>query len=337
LATVLVLGSATYELVAIHPYELSYYNTLIGGPRGAWNRGMELSYWYDAFTPRTIARLNTLFPHDAHVGFPNDLSAPSTFSELQSLGELRGDLKLDSLGDDYPYLWLLTHDSKATANSRLLFVLAPWYAEWPRQLDGLRVLTVTSPRAAARAVALWLLCDAADTSPPEPPRAPEWARRFPLVARLWGDGLDRVHRLALNEPIFAWATSDPDGLRAAAQALTSWARSSDKLTVQTRAQQVLKWLDSSGGMLPQATPPEFAGIAPFDNHPRAFELLCSLVRYDRRTPFASDLLKRRPDALLDAIEILCRRADAVRRVMTRYGYTDPDSIGGYLDRDLAHD
>ena len=35
----------------VHPYELSYYNELIGGPRGAWARGFELTYWYDAFNP----------------------------------------------------------------------------------------------------------------------------------------------------------------------------------------------------------------------------------------------------------------------------------------------
>ncbi len=45
----LVLGSAALALIRIHPYELSYYNELIGGPRGAWERGFELTYWYDAF------------------------------------------------------------------------------------------------------------------------------------------------------------------------------------------------------------------------------------------------------------------------------------------------
>ena len=35
----LVLGSAAYSLVRIHPYELSYYNELVGGPRQAWRTG----------------------------------------------------------------------------------------------------------------------------------------------------------------------------------------------------------------------------------------------------------------------------------------------------------
>ena len=37
----LVVGSAAGALLDIHPYELSYYNELIGGPRGAWTRGFE--------------------------------------------------------------------------------------------------------------------------------------------------------------------------------------------------------------------------------------------------------------------------------------------------------
>ena len=28
-------------------------------------------------------------------------------------------------------------------------------------------------------------------------------------------------------------------------------------------------------------------------------------------------------------------ADEIERVLSRYGYTDPRTIGGYLDRDLA--
>ena len=38
--------------------------------------------------------------------------------------------------------------------------------------------------------------------------------------------------------------------------------------------------------------------------------------------------------LIEAVEILRTHRDAVVQVMTRYGYTDPEAIGGYLDRDL---
>ena len=92
----LVLVPAAWQLVRIHPFELSYYNELIGGPRGAWKAGFELSYWYDAFNDRTLAEINDVkvLPPQAAVDFLNEKSNPDTFHELQSLGYLRGDLYL---------------------------------------------------------------------------------------------------------------------------------------------------------------------------------------------------------------------------------------------------
>jgi hypothetical protein len=46
------------------------------------------------------------------------------------------------------------------------------------------------------------------------------------------------------------------------------------------------------------------------------------------------LLKARPEALVEAVQILINHTGAAVRVMTNYGYTDPELIGGYLDRDL---
>ena len=76
----------------IHPYELSYYNELIGGPRGAWERGFELTYWYDAFNGPVIADLNRRLPPNAEIDFFNDLTDSSVivFQELQSLGVAAG-------------------------------------------------------------------------------------------------------------------------------------------------------------------------------------------------------------------------------------------------------
>jgi 4-amino-4-deoxy-L-arabinose transferase-like glycosyltransferase len=337
-ASLLVLGTAAYELAAIHPYELSYYNQVIGGPRGAWQNGFELSYWYDAFTPQTIAKLNQRLPVGAHVGFPNDLSAPATFSELQSLGELRGDLHVDTQGGEYPYLWLLTHDSKAMAYSRLLFALAPWYHESPTQLNGLRVLTVASPRAAARAVGLWLLTDDADRSEPDPPSSPDWVRRYvPFLGRLWGDGLEKVKRLATNEPLLKWARHEPESLRASARVLVAWAKQTEGSVLSQRSREIREWLAENGGRVPETIPKTFAKLEPFNAQPRVFELYATMVRYDEKLPFSSDLLKKHPNEFLDAIQILCARPDEVRRVLQRYSYTDPDSIGGYLDSELPHD
>src|SRR5262249_28738497 len=82
-----VLGSAAVGLIRTHPYELSYYNEWIGGPRGAWERGFELSYWYDAVNGPVIDDLNRRFPPRAQVDFLNDLTKTSigVFQDLQNL------------------------------------------------------------------------------------------------------------------------------------------------------------------------------------------------------------------------------------------------------------
>ncbi len=148
----LAIGPAAWQLARIHPFELSYYNELIGGPRGAWKKGFELAYWYDAFNEKTIEEVNRVLPKDASVAFSSILSTPPTFLELQTLGALRGDLVVGYReGDPPPFMWLLTQDSKATALSRLLFVMRPFYERRPKQLEGLRVFAVTNPAAYARA------------------------------------------------------------------------------------------------------------------------------------------------------------------------------------------
>jgi len=128
----LVLAPAAMDLVRIHPFELSYYNALIGGPRGAWHRGFELTYWFDGFNGRTLEELNQKLPPGAELDFPNELTNPMTLQEIQTLGALRGDIELggevkfhgrkyDRLG----HVWLQTQDSKATAFTRLLFAMRP--------------------------------------------------------------------------------------------------------------------------------------------------------------------------------------------------------------------
>lgn len=132
LLAALVIVPAAADVVRIHPFELSYYNALIGGPRGAWHRGFELTYWFDAFNSQTLAELNEKLPADAEVDFPNDLTNPMTFQELQMLGALRSDINLGGevkkLGLKYEtlgHVWLQTQDSKATTFSRLLFAMRP--------------------------------------------------------------------------------------------------------------------------------------------------------------------------------------------------------------------
>lgn len=87
---VVCLAWPALETARIHPFELSYYNRLIGGISGAWKQGMEVTYWFDAINAPMRARLNSL-PRDAVVSiWP---MAPHYFEFLQRYHALRPDLR----------------------------------------------------------------------------------------------------------------------------------------------------------------------------------------------------------------------------------------------------
>jgi 4-amino-4-deoxy-L-arabinose transferase-like glycosyltransferase len=311
-----VLGPSAVALVRIHPYGLSYYNEFVGGSRGAWERGFELTYWYDAFTNRVLEDLNQRLPAHASIDFLNVHTQTSmpVFSEQQNLGLLRSDIVLGRPDVAFPYVLLLTQDSKATAFTRLLFAMRPWYASEPPQLDGARVASVCDPVAVSRAWGLFVLLDTGDRSPPVPLASPEWVRRFvPWLGRLWGDGLlseidssgrlrAKVHRLAVNHRILDWSRTDPKGLLAAARHVA-----------ETRS------IDDHEGVQ------RLFALITAESKPNGPQIRHDLVR---------QLIAARPEALVEAVQILNAHQDEVVKFITRYAYTDPQSVGGYLDRDL---
>lgn len=311
IAFAIAVAPAAFALATVHPYELSYYNALVGGPRGAWARGFELTYWYDAFNGSVLADLNAKFPRGVEVDFLNDKTNPITFQELQTLGALRSDLELGRrTREKFPYAWLLAQDSKASAFTRLLFAMTPWYASRPRQLDGARVATVDDPTAVSRAWGLSCLLDTGDHSPPDPPAAPEWVREYaPWLGRLWGDGVEKIHRLAVNTRTLDWSRDDPQGLLEAAQAIVkSRTTRGNPPSLDASARRLLDLLTVEANPNPQS--PQ--------------------VRHE----LFDQVLAARPQALVEAVLMINRHRDQIVRIMTRHGYTDVERSEGFLDRDL---
>jgi hypothetical protein len=85
------LASAAWESVRIHPYELAYYNALIGGPKGAKAAGMESTYYWDAANDEVLGWMNAHLPRRATVMIypPPDVRI---FARQQRWGRLRRDL-----------------------------------------------------------------------------------------------------------------------------------------------------------------------------------------------------------------------------------------------------
>jgi hypothetical protein len=304
LIAALVLGSATWQLVKIHPFELSYYNEWIGGPGGAWKRGFELSYWYDAFNKQTLEEMNRTIPDGTAILAYNELINTPTMACLQELGQLKpGIILLPTDESRFPDAWLLTHDSKAIPLTRLIFAMTPTYSRSPDQFDGLRVATIASPEAVSRAWALDILTRMPAVS--RTLRAPGWVRESPWLrpfARFWGEGVTTGPDLAVDERIFRWAKSDSEGLRRAARAIAE----GKPVEPGSNAARLRAFLDRQDADTPKD---------------------CLEKRKDL-------LLRNRPEGLVEAVEILIARPDAVKAVLLRSGFTDVHSIGGFLDQDI---
>ncbi len=91
------------DLYLAHPFQLSYYNRLVGGIRGAYERGLETTYFLEAITPGFIQILNEKLPKNATV---NALFANFMFEFYQNQGMLRRDIRFSSSGSSDFYLVL---------------------------------------------------------------------------------------------------------------------------------------------------------------------------------------------------------------------------------------
>jgi 4-amino-4-deoxy-L-arabinose transferase-like glycosyltransferase len=81
-----------YMTMSVHPFGMSYYNALIGGLHGAAARGMEPTYWGDAYAA-ALPWLNEHAPRGARV-WVNVAGFVSSLQIYQQFGLLRPDLQL---------------------------------------------------------------------------------------------------------------------------------------------------------------------------------------------------------------------------------------------------
>jgi hypothetical protein len=104
---VLVLFPPLVDLTLYHPFELSYYNRFVGGLRGAYDRGLELTYFMEAITPEFLGYLNRTLPPNAAV---NGLFANFMLEYYQKEGRLRPDIQITAK-DEFDYAVVLNRRS----------------------------------------------------------------------------------------------------------------------------------------------------------------------------------------------------------------------------------
>ena len=111
----LILFSPVLDLYLCHPFQLSFYNRFVGGVRGAYQRGLELTYSMEAFTPEFVEAINTKLPNNSVI---NASFANFMFIYYQREGRLRADIMISDAESDY-YI-LLNRRSVLGPRERLL-------------------------------------------------------------------------------------------------------------------------------------------------------------------------------------------------------------------------
>ena len=133
-----------------HPYELSYYNV---GLHRAAALGMETTYWYDAVTRPVYADLSEQYAGRGPLAYPDELINPlDILPTAVQLGWLTG-VRLEPAAGDTTYVpvSLLSHGSKGTALTRLMYAMPPGHAV---RHQGVRLYSVVDPPEAAVATLL---------------------------------------------------------------------------------------------------------------------------------------------------------------------------------------
>jgi 4-amino-4-deoxy-L-arabinose transferase-like glycosyltransferase len=87
----IIMLPALIGIVKISPYELAYYNTLIGGPRGAQRHGFETIYWGGPYL-EALSFLNQFTKSDAKV-MVTPQGVTSLLIAYQRAGALRQDMQ----------------------------------------------------------------------------------------------------------------------------------------------------------------------------------------------------------------------------------------------------
>jgi hypothetical protein len=103
--------SPLLDLYLCHPFQLSFYNRLVGGIRGAYERGLEMTYFMEAITPNFVQSLNEKLPPDAVI---NASFANSMFTYYQKEGRLRKDIKI---ADSQPFHYYILLNRRSVLGS----------------------------------------------------------------------------------------------------------------------------------------------------------------------------------------------------------------------------
>lgn len=113
----LMVGLSGYATCSMHPFQLSYYNALVGGPKGAHQKGFTITYWYEALDNRAVAKLNRIAENRTVkvYSYPN----ADMIEFNKSFGGLSQNVVRSDAISDADYVLLLNHMVPTSLRERL--------------------------------------------------------------------------------------------------------------------------------------------------------------------------------------------------------------------------
>jgi hypothetical protein len=119
-AILIMLALGVYRC---HPFELSYYNALIGGIRGAEEKGFELTYYLEAITPGFIKRLDPYLDNARTVYLMPPW--PLLLNQYAQHGVLTGNFSVATLGTGATIDYLLILRRRGYVSDALYKAVTP--------------------------------------------------------------------------------------------------------------------------------------------------------------------------------------------------------------------
>ncbi|MCD6384518.1 glycosyltransferase family 39 protein [Candidatus Sumerlaeota bacterium] len=137
LILVLIILNGVLAVVSYRPFYLSFFNQLIGGIKGAYESGLETTYWGEAVNETMITHINDTLPPDARL----KLLAlhEKVFEYLQQWHILRPDIIIDA-PPPYDYHLLLIRKGFFARPERYLF--AHWKPEKVISIKGVPLVAL---------------------------------------------------------------------------------------------------------------------------------------------------------------------------------------------------
>jgi hypothetical protein len=115
-ALVATFFAGAIDVIRYYPQTLSHYNVLVGGVRGAADKGMEPAYWWDSLDNDVLRWLNQHTPAGESIAF-------SSIANTSRLREWRRLIPLDVDPQKEPFRWYVLQNRPGmftSADSRLM-------------------------------------------------------------------------------------------------------------------------------------------------------------------------------------------------------------------------